>query len=264
MIKPMLCKLQTEPFDNPSWLWERKYDGARMLAFTSNSGCRLQARSGTNKTTHFPDLNIHTTLPAILDGEVVSAAGLSFQDGIQPRINRIYDQDTIAEILPAKYMVFDALQLNGQDLRLCSLMERKRILSGILIPDCSVELVGYSFYGVSTYEYAKSECWEGIVGKQIDSMYRENKRDWVKIKVWQEGIYTAVDRTVGTGRREHLFGALFLTDDDDEYVGSVGTGFTDQQLAELLTYRLPFRVRIKYLEVTNKGLLRFPVFVSKI
>lgn len=272
LIKPTLCKLCTKPFDDPNWIWERKYDGVRIIAHIGST-VKLQARSGSDKTLVFPDIDIQTTLPSIIDGEVISAHGLSFQDGIQPRVNRQEDIANMARKLPAKFIAFDILELEGKSLAMCPLSERKTILESVLITTSTSEVIDYSTSGTFMYHLAEEQGWEGIVGKDMNGIYEEGKRRWLKVKVWQYGEFWAVGFTNGTGKREGYIGALTLEDKAGIYVGEVGTGFTDHELSTFtsdIKERMAresitkIKVLIKYQERTSAGKLRFPVYMGRL
>src|SRR4030042_1845698 len=90
----MLCKLIAKPFDDPNIIWERKVDGCRIKLHMDSHGLSLTARSGTDKTNQFPELQVmfkEQHMPITLDGEIVSATGLSFQEWNQRRFNRTKD-----------------------------------------------------------------------------------------------------------------------------------------------------------------------------
>lgn len=255
-MNPELCKLTTEPFCNPDWIWERKFDGTRIIADTNYH--TLTARSGSDKTEIFPELDISTTTSAILDGEVISADGLSFQECIQHRVNRY----SFTIDFPTKYMVFDIMEVDGEDICGLELSNRKDILSEILIPSATCQVVEYYNDGIALYKQAIDNSWEGVVGKNLRSLYEEGKRRWLKIKVWQHGQFWVVGFTNGTGKRSGVIGALELEDNNGNYVGKVGTGFNDLELMEItkMASNSKFKVDIKYLEYTNSGILRFPVY----
>ena len=133
--------------------------------------------------------------------------------------------------------------------------------------------IDYSKQGILMFQEAELSDWEGIVGKDLNSVYEEGKRRWLKIKVWQSGEFWAVGFTNGTGKRGGLIGALILEDDYGNYVGEVGTGFTDHELLALTSEiregisnesLTRLKVSIKYLERTNVGKLRFPVYLGRI
>lgn len=274
MIKPMLCKTELEPFDNPNFIWEHKYDGARIIAYVSGKIIRLYGRSGNEKTTLFPELRIETKLPAILDGEVISGEGFN---GIQHRINRLNGISRVSKEFPANFQVFDMLEANGVNLERTPLYHRKTLLQANLIQTDNVFLAPFTDKGVELFLTAKEKQWEGIVGKSRTGGYLQNRREWLKVKLWQMGTFLVVGYTLGTGWRESTFGALVLSDAQGNYVGSVGTGFDAKDIRNIVslfspapcpfprepepaTWVKPFSVKIRFMELTNDKKLRFPSF----
>jgi bifunctional non-homologous end joining protein LigD len=275
MIKPMLCQPADKAFDSPDYIWETKYDGARIIAYVNGAERKLQGRSGAIKTTLFPDLDIRTKVPAILDGEVIS--GNSFND-LQHRVNRLNGIASAAKAYPAKYVVFDVLEVNGINARGIPLIKRKEYLQTLLIETDTVSLAPFTDKGAELFEEIMASQGEGVIGKRKQGAYLEDKREWLKVKTWQEGTFLVVGYTKGTGWRATTFGALVLSDTKGRYVGSVGTGFTDLVIANIYrewlvpapcpfprepepaTWVKPFAAKIQYLEFTNDGMLRFPSF----
>lgn len=278
MIKPMLCKLGTEEelknLSNINWIFEPKLDGARIIAVVNSGAVRLFGRSGSEKTKLFPDLKIETHGDCILDGEVVS--GNSFND-LQHRVNR---QNGIAQAIqdyPARFSVFDILECQGVNVRNAVLAARKEFLRQMLTETDNVKMTSSARDGVALFELMKANSLEGVVGKSLTGLYHENSREWLKVKCWQEAAFVAVGYTAGTGWRTSTFGALVLADPQGNYVGSVGTGFNAEDIRNLVKmfsagtcpfprepepakWIKPFPVKIKFLEKTNQGQLRFPVF----
>ena len=287
----MLCKLRVAPFDDPLWRWERKLDGCRLrVDIDGRSGIGLTARSGADKTAQFPDVVQALALtvdwgaaPMILDGEVVSADGLSFQEFNQRRMNRTEDVALTAVELPAAYVAFDVLSAWGRDMEPRSLADRLVVLGQVRPSWCKAPECSDS--GVELFKRAVSEGWEGVVGKRLLEPYLPNRRAWVKVKLWHEGVFDCVGYTFGAGKREKLFGALVFQSEDGRLKSEVGTGFDDATLESLLGFMSgrrtslmlvggampapvgvnvePFKVRVKYCEVTNAGSLRFPVYLGK-
>ena len=282
----MLCKLKVAPFDDDAWRWERKLDGCRMrVDMDANGRVTLVARSGANKTAQFPELAFAhrlSALPASLDGEVVSADGLSFQEFNQRRMNRTEDVAMMARKLPAMFVAFDILECWGKSMRLLPLQRRRDVLLGF---SSTLSVSEQYEGGVALFERSKVEGWEGVVGKRMDEPYLPHRRNWVKVKLWHEGVFDCIGYTFGTGKREKLFGALVIQSEDGKLKSEVGTGFDDAALESLLGFMSgrrtglmlaggsmpapvgvnvePFKVRVKYCEVTNAGSLRFPVYLGK-
>src|SRR5438552_11966832 len=72
---PMLCTLVAEPFDDPAWVFEPKFDGLRVLCRFDGRGLTLLSRNQQVQNFQFPDvvdaLRPCLSRPAVLDGEVV-------------------------------------------------------------------------------------------------------------------------------------------------------------------------------------------------
>lgn len=105
---------------------------------------------------------------------------------------------------------------------------------------------------------------EGIVLKRLDSFYIEDDRlNWCKGKKY-ENLEVAVDGfEYGTGKYKEMLGALkcycFINGKKIQF--NVGSGFTDQDRIDLME-NLPQIIEIKYQELSNKNVPRFPVFVK--
>src|SRR5947208_720266 len=72
---PMLCTLVAEPFDNPAWVFEPKYDGLRVLGRSDGRELTLLSRNQASQNFQFPDVVAalwdSLTRPVVVDGEVV-------------------------------------------------------------------------------------------------------------------------------------------------------------------------------------------------
>jgi len=285
MIKPMLCELKSEPFKDDRYLWEVKYDGIRIIAGAQQGGYSLQARSGTDKTETFPELNIVTKVSAVLDGELVCyKEGKLIFNGIQRRVNRINNVLLASKAFPATYEVFDILLADGQDLQRLPLEERKQILSAVLIETDNVKVAPTSDDGIELFEQVQGNHMEGVVGKLKTGTYHQGKRGWFKVKAVQSSEFYICGYTEGTGWRASTFGALVLGKLNTtglHYVGSVGTGFNEDEIRRLCNRMAsaggapcPFgtepekatwikpviSVMVQFLEMTDDGRLRFPSY----
>ena len=117
----MLATLVSEPFDEPGWVYEEKYDGIRILAYKEGRKVTLLTRNDKDRTASFPGIVATIgALPAstlLLDGEVIAL-----------------DRDKISRFQMlqrggrARYAVFDCVFLNGDDLRHETLTVRRAAL----------------------------------------------------------------------------------------------------------------------------------------
>jgi len=286
-IKPMLCEARDEPFNDENYIWETKFDGVRAIVEV-NKGVRIWSRAGNERTHQFPELDIRTKVSAVLDGEIVcyQPDGKLEFNGIQHR-NRQNGVELAARQYPATFEVFDILEADGIDLTGLPLMKRKTMLSAVLILTNNVRTSPYVDDGIKLLkqiEWNANTSEKGVVGKRKDQSYQQNARAWIKVKVHKWGEFTIVGYTDGTGWRASTFGALILEDEDGSYVGSVGTGFNDaeiskiyEQLKSLHPSACPWHlcpsdikgahfvppeitVKIRYLDKTKDGKLRFPSY----
>ncbi len=114
------------PFDHPDWIYELKYDGFRALAYVEDGRVRLVSRNGSTFKS-FPELTaaIGPALgvrDAVLDGEIVHLGN----DG-KPEFYSL-----MRRRCPQYFFAFDLLWLDGRDLRALPLLERKRLLGGVV------------------------------------------------------------------------------------------------------------------------------------
>ena len=136
-ISPMLATMGT-PFDDPGWIYEIKWDGSRTLAFLSDH-TRLQDRRLTDVTSKFPELydlyRLKKCKEAILDGElIVLKDGVPHFKSILSRKNKQNSMkiELISKTMPALYVTWDILYMDGKPLIDLPLEERKKILKNII------------------------------------------------------------------------------------------------------------------------------------
>jgi bifunctional non-homologous end joining protein LigD len=282
-VRPMLATLVGEPFQEPGWVYEEKYDGIRILAYKEGSQVTLLSRNDKNRTESFAAVAraIGALRPAtlLLDGEVIA----------MDRHNISRFQLLQREIGRAHYAVFDCLYASGRDLRHEPFSTRRAELERLVFE--SDELIlsrRLSANGNEAFRVAKRRGYEGVVAKRRAAAYVEGRsREWRKIKVHQEDELIIMGYTKPSGSREY-FGALLLGAYKNrklKYVGRVGTGFTRGVLASLyrkfqplkrkqppvedltriqgVTFLAPKLVaQISYTEWTKDGKLRHPVFLG--
>ncbi len=245
-IQPMLASITEEPFDDPNWLFEIKWDGYRAVAFVENGSVRLVSRNQNDLTPRYPELKV---LPkfvnaktAILDGEVVvlDEQGRPSFSLMQQRTGlRSHGRQTAPRHdLPILYYAFDLIYLDGYDLRRVALDDRKRVLRETL---ASGEIVRYSDHyagqGIALFNAAKQKDLEGILAKKCTSCYEERRsREWLKIKITQTVDCVVGGYTDPDGSRKY-FGSLVLGLYDDKkhliHVGHAGTGFNQSMLKQI-------------------------------
>ena len=246
-LDPMLATLVPQPFDDPSFLVEPKWDGIRALAICGENTA-LVSRRRNDITAGYPELaNLHdrvVALDAVLDGEIVSfVRGVPSFQRLQQRMH-VRDQkqlERLARTAPVVYMAFDLIYLDGRSLISEQLGERRRLLEEALVASEAVQLspavVGE---GLALYAAAEAQGLEGVVAKRVASKYEPGarSRSWLKVKFVLEADVVVAGWTDGSGRRQGELGSLVMAlydDDQLRYVGNVGTGFDRQSLTDAMT-----------------------------
>ena len=178
-FSPMRLLRIPQPLDHPALIYELKYDGFRGLAYIDGHHAKLVSRNG-HTFKHWPSLCgelAHAVRcdDAILDGEIVCLGA----DG-QPRFNSLLFRRGWPY-----FMAFDLLWLNGEELRLQPLIERKRRLKAIVSRIKS--RVRYAAHienrGTALFEAACRRDFEGIVAKWRDGTYQSGRStSWMKVK----------------------------------------------------------------------------------
>ena len=242
-LDPELATLTQDRFSDPAWIFERKLDGERCLAFRSGGGVRLMTRNQKDDTSTYPELT--QALAAQRDGDFIIDGEIVAFDGSQTRFARLQQRlgvrspgpDLLAEV-PVYYYIFDVLWADGRDVRPLPLRERKRILRELLAftgPLCFTEHVDTD--GEAYFRQACASGWEGVIAKHADAPYRAGRsRDWLKFKCESGQEFVIGGFTDPRGTRTG-FGALLLGYYDPGhklvYAGKVGTGFNQRTLDSL-------------------------------
>src|SRR5690348_7895902 len=176
-VQPIIPASSKEPFDDPDWLFEFKYDGFRALCYIEPGHCRLISRRG-NILERFNALceQVSAELEvddAILDGEVIAA----------DETGRPQFYDLLRRTGKPAYVAFDLLWLNGADLRSLPLSKRRRCLQSVLPKGSSVisEALGVEERGRDLFKLMEVHDLEGIVAKRRDDPY-DSRVKWLKIK----------------------------------------------------------------------------------
>jgi ATP-dependent DNA ligase len=225
----MAATLTQERFTGPEWIFERKYDGIRLLAFKQGSDVRLLSRN------RLPQHN-----PAI----AAAIAALPVRDVIlDGEVN--WRGET-----KAGYHVFDILWLDGRDVTRLPLEERRKLLRKLPLRAPMKRVAELD--DLKPWERACAEGWEGVIAKRRDSLYEHRRSPhWLKMKCEASQELVVGGFTDPQGGRVGL-GALlvgYYDDKDFVFAGKVGTGFDTKLLLEL-------RARFDKLEIPKPPFTR--------
>ena len=229
-LEPMAATLTQERFAGPEWIFERKFDGIRLVAFKQGSNVRLFSRNRLPQ--NLPSVSgAIERLPAedaILDGEVTWGPG-----GVT-------------------YHVFDVMWLDGKSVTSLPLEERHALLKGLDMRPPLARVEPLEAGERHPWEIARSEGWEGVVAKRRGSRYEHRRSPhWLKMKCEASQELVVGGFTDPQGKRVGL-GALlvgYFEGDDFCFAGKIGTGFDTKLLLDL-------RARLDALEIPGTPFTR--------
>lgn len=176
-VQPIAPVRRKEPFNDPQWLFDFKYDGFRALCYVHQGRCRLISRN-SNLMRRFVGLGdqIAAALDvgdAILDGEVIAA----------DETGRPQFYDLLRHRRAPAYVPFDIVWLNSAALRPLPLVERRRRLQAVLVKSSPTISEPLSIVGRGSELFALmcANDLEGIVAKRLRDPYGPRVQ-WLKIK----------------------------------------------------------------------------------
>ena len=228
----MAATLTDKRFSGPDWIFERKLDGIRLLAFKKGQDVRLFSRNQLEQ--HNPGIaGAIANLPhreLILDGEVTGVWG--------PASTRAADKPR-----GQAYHVFDIMWIDGRDVTSLPLDERRALLKKLPLKSPLRRVTALD--EEKPWEHACAEGWEGVIAKRRDSVYEHRRSPhWLKMKCEASQELVVGGFTDPQGGRVGL-GALlvgYFEKDDFVFAGKVGTGFDTKLLLDL-------RARLDRLEI---------------
>jgi len=210
-LEPMAATLTQDRFSGSDWLFERKFDGIRLLAYKHGADVRLYSRN-----------KLPQNLPAIAK----AIAKLPVDDVI---LDGEVEWDG-----HSGYHVFDILWINGRAVTSLPLEERRALLKNLPFsgPMCRVELLDEA----QPWERARREGWEGVIAKRRGSPYEHRRsKHWLKMKCEASQELVVGGFTDPQGARVGL-GALlvgYYDESDFVFAGKIGTGFDTKLLLDL-------------------------------
>ena len=225
------------------------FDGTRCIAYIDikEKNVRMLNRRMIYFENRYPELQEMwrdvKAKKVILDGEIVV-----FYQG-KPNFYKLAEREHVesktriellSKLIPATYIVFDILYKDGKDLTSFPLIERKEILAKTVKESSRIVLSEYVIgNGRKFFETVKKQGLEGIMAKKLNSPYLKGERSklWLKIKALKTLDVIIIGYTTGTGKRGELLGSLIAAcyyKGKLKYVGKIGTGFSEEELKELL------------------------------
>lgn len=292
-LAPQLATLVESSPQGSEWRFEIKFDGYRMLCRVDGDDVRLFTRNGHDWTDKLPkqaaaikQLGLES---AWLDGEIV----VPNADGV-PDFQLLQNAFDAGKSQGIIYYLFDLPFLNGTDMRLVPVEQRRAALKQVMESNEHRLLRFSDDFTEDVDALMNSACqmkMEGLIGKRSGSPYVSRRSDsWIKLKCKHRQEFVIVGFTDPKGARSG-FGALVLalTDKDSgelRYAGKVGTGFTESTLATILQKLQPLEQKkvpvvnppkgvdargihwlkpellaeVMFAEITSDGVVRHAVF----
>ena len=250
-ITPMLATLVDEPFSDPEWIFETKWDGFRSVCFVDRDQARFVSRNQIEMTPQYPELagtpKQINAKQAILDGEIVALdeQGMPRFQLLQNKLrirSGSYAKASKAQIV---YFVFDLLYCDGYDLMNCPVVERKALLERILKPASFVKYADHvEAEGEEFFRQIEKFRLEGMIAKRAASKYVQKRTsDWLKVKTVLRSEVVIGGYTQPRGTRSY-FGSLvcgLYKGKDLHYVAHTGGGFNEKTLRSIYKLMQPLK-----------------------
>lgn len=249
-----------------TWAAEWKWDGIRVQVVHAGDETRVYSRSGDDISGTFPEIAAALTIPAVLDGELLvrgshqggEAGGAASFNALQQRLGRKAVSKKMLQEYPAFVRLYDALIVEGEDLREHSWEQRRMLLEAFvhrLDPerfDISQVIAAASLDELAAIRTrARDDAIEGVMLKRRDSPYVAGRRTglwykWKRDPLLVDCVLMYAQR--GSGKRssfysDYTFGCWDSDPDDVSNggaellpVGKAYFGFTDEELKWLDRY----------------------------
>jgi bifunctional non-homologous end joining protein LigD len=225
-----------------AWAHEVKWDGVRALTDVRDGVLRMTSRNENAITIAWPELSTspYGERDLLVDGEIIALneGGLPDFRTLQERmhVRKATTAARLAEKVPAIYMVFDLLRLDGEDLTQQPLEKRRELLTGLGL-DGTWQVPPEYDDGAMLYEATLQQGLEGVVSKRRTSTYRfgERTQHWQKLAHRHRLSYVVGGWRPQEGTSDRLAALLVgePTPDGLLYRGRVGSGIGPKQGAVL-------------------------------
>ncbi|MBN2984159.1 MULTISPECIES: DNA ligase [Cohnella] len=286
-FEPMSPILTGRVPEGSEWGHQLKWDGYRLIASVRSGQVKLYSKHMAQITDVYAEVAealAGLNVSCVLDGEAVvmdpRTGKPSFQL-MQQRAGKMANRKDRSGKLPVQYIVFDLLELDGEDWRSRPFAERNEKLARLAErwppPLFTTELFAD---GKKLWAWVEANEWEGVVSKRLASPYRIGKKhnDWLKTKT--EIRFEA--EIVGITRKEGRISSLVMCR-EGRYVGRVSSGLDgrnkewlaglapaegnvpppiplpkDLRKIDIVWLREPFKTEVTGREWTDEGMLRHP------
>jgi bifunctional non-homologous end joining protein LigD len=293
MKKHMLSQTGTlKDLVRRDYIFEPKLDGVRSFLIKDGNEIKLMNRNHRDITFKYPELQLpDMILPrkCVLDGELIVYNEKGMPDFHllmrRDQLSNPMQIERMSEELPAVFVAFDIVELNGEYLGDRPLEERKEILENCLEENPRIQTVFQTTDGMKLWDFVMQYNLEGIMAKNKNSHYLQGARteNWIKIKNFQTQDCLIIGWSSGV-REISSLGLAAYEDGELRFIGKVGTGFTTEFLNKLYPELKKLEVKkpevyvpekykgmhwvkpelvceVQYLEFGSEGMMRNPSFL---
>lgn len=247
-----LAKLDPQDF-----LAEWKWDGIRIQIISDGNRTLLYSRTGEDISGSFPELQMPQGFVGAIDGELLARRGnqgelapATFND-LQQRLNRKKPLAKLVESYPVFVRAYDLIQLDQEDYREKTTMERRERLETLIsevrpnLMDISTPVRFDTFLQLDDMRQSPPDAAiEGVMLKRKDAPYVSGRTaglwyKWKKSPLTADVVLMYAQR--GHGKRSGIYSDFTFgawTDDGAVLlpVGKAYFGFTDKELAWIDRY----------------------------
>jgi DNA ligase-1 len=274
-IKPMLLYASPEVPQGSEYIHQLKWDGHRALLHMGDGNRSCYTRHQNPCIDRYPELQSVTVRAkeVILDGEMIVLGddGKPCFESIMERFSSRKSAWRLANKLPAHFVAFDILYMDGHAVTHLPLERRLELLEEVLVPSDIISVCPSIEDGEALFQAVKHQGLEGIVSKKKQSSYTIDKRSksWLKTKAYlfEKGVQIA-------GIRRGEFG--WLLQKDERYVGvlefappaarqafaRISNQIVTHETKDYTFVKPLIRCTVKFQSYTKKGLMRSPTFVQ--
>ena len=249
----MLAILAKKIPKGKEWWFEIKYDGYRIVSYVENGKVKLRTRNQKDYTKKFKKIaeNLENlTNCAVFDGEIVvfDKNGRSDFSLLQESVKKNKSN--------YRYVIFDILAYDGEDLREKAFFERRKVLeklSSLFLENLILSEV-VKKDGEECFNVAKNLHLEGIMAKNKNSKYENGRSEnWLKIKCYlrQEFVIGGYEISEKDGKLSALL-LGYYKNGKLIYVGKVGTGFTSENKEKILKKKKKIEKKTSFFDNFNE------------
>jgi bifunctional non-homologous end joining protein LigD len=189
-VRPMLPAHGDGPFDDPEYLFEPWWPGARIVVFVAHGGVRVQAAELADLLAVFPEL--HELGRCVADDAVLDGVLMVLDASARPDLHLLRDRIVTETRCAgrAAFVATDLLRLGDRSVAARRFAERRILLNGILPSSdwCAVSR-GISGEGHTMASAAAAMGFDALSAHRLDGRYQQGQsgEEWLRLPVVSRG-----------------------------------------------------------------------------